>query len=448
MLAGMVQSTAAFDPVAHPQAATGRRNEVIDQMAQQGMITQQQAQEALASPLGVSNAAPARQRLHRRGRRRVLLQVRRRLPRRGRPARRAAQPRRLHDPHHARPHRAHRDDGRPARRGPGPGAQRRRRHGRGRARPGPPEVTAMGANRVFGVDGEAAGDQLRPALGAGEPRRRLGLQGVHRGHRAARRAWASTTRCRSRPTATRRRSTATAQGNPFPVRNAGRPTPRVLSMTDALAQSPNTGVRQAHGVHRRRAGGRHGGEARDALAGRAAGADGGTVDRRDREGAEPGLVHPRRHARRARSSSPTSAPPSPRAASGARRPRSSRDHRPDGAPGPGLRAALRAGRRARAGRHADERDEQGRPARRHRGRARRARRLDPADVAARPGPRSRTSRPRSSGSPPASRARSSRSTTRRPRARSATAAATPAVPLLAAATSSAARRRRGPGTRR
>ncbi|MEJ2888026.1 penicillin-binding protein [Actinomycetospora aeridis] len=53
LLAGMVQSPAAFDPVRHPAAATGRRNVVIDQMAQQGDITPVQAAEATAAPLGV-----------------------------------------------------------------------------------------------------------------------------------------------------------------------------------------------------------------------------------------------------------------------------------------------------------------------------------------------------------------------------------------------------------
>ncbi|GAA4772710.1 transglycosylase/D,D-transpeptidase PonA2 [Actinomycetospora chlora] len=56
MLAGMVQSPAVFDPVRHPAAAVGRRNVVIDQMAQQGDITPQQAAAASASPLGVDPA--------------------------------------------------------------------------------------------------------------------------------------------------------------------------------------------------------------------------------------------------------------------------------------------------------------------------------------------------------------------------------------------------------
>ena len=53
MLAGMVRSTTQFDPVANPQAALDRRNLVITQMQEQGMIDQAQAQQALAEPLGI-----------------------------------------------------------------------------------------------------------------------------------------------------------------------------------------------------------------------------------------------------------------------------------------------------------------------------------------------------------------------------------------------------------
>ncbi|HTF48506.1 MAG TPA: transglycosylase domain-containing protein [Pseudonocardia sp.] len=53
MLAGMVRSTSGYDPVSHPQAALDRRNLVIRAMAEQGMISAQQAAEAAASPLGV-----------------------------------------------------------------------------------------------------------------------------------------------------------------------------------------------------------------------------------------------------------------------------------------------------------------------------------------------------------------------------------------------------------
>jgi len=48
LLAGMVRSPAAHDPVTHPQAATFRRNEVIHRMQEQGMIDGQQATDALA----------------------------------------------------------------------------------------------------------------------------------------------------------------------------------------------------------------------------------------------------------------------------------------------------------------------------------------------------------------------------------------------------------------
>jgi membrane peptidoglycan carboxypeptidase len=54
LLAGMVNSTAAYDPVAHPRAALGRRNLVITAMRDQGMINQAQADQAIASPLGLT----------------------------------------------------------------------------------------------------------------------------------------------------------------------------------------------------------------------------------------------------------------------------------------------------------------------------------------------------------------------------------------------------------
>jgi membrane peptidoglycan carboxypeptidase len=55
LLAGMVNSTSAFDPVTNPQAATERRNLVIHQMRDQQMIDEAQADAALATPLGVAN---------------------------------------------------------------------------------------------------------------------------------------------------------------------------------------------------------------------------------------------------------------------------------------------------------------------------------------------------------------------------------------------------------
>ncbi|WP_433276978.1 penicillin-binding protein [Pseudonocardia xinjiangensis] len=53
LLAGMVRSTTAFDPVTKPEAALERRNLVILQMRDQQMIDETQTQAALAAPLGV-----------------------------------------------------------------------------------------------------------------------------------------------------------------------------------------------------------------------------------------------------------------------------------------------------------------------------------------------------------------------------------------------------------
>ncbi|WP_233159245.1 penicillin-binding protein [Pseudonocardia sp. MH-G8] len=55
LLAGMVNSTSAFDPVRNPQAATERRNIVIQQMRDQQMIDEAQAQAAFATPLGLAD---------------------------------------------------------------------------------------------------------------------------------------------------------------------------------------------------------------------------------------------------------------------------------------------------------------------------------------------------------------------------------------------------------
>jgi membrane peptidoglycan carboxypeptidase len=53
LLAGMVRSTAGFDPVRRPEAAMQRRNLVIQQMHEQGMISAAQAGAATRSALGV-----------------------------------------------------------------------------------------------------------------------------------------------------------------------------------------------------------------------------------------------------------------------------------------------------------------------------------------------------------------------------------------------------------
>ncbi len=51
LLAGMVASPTAFDPIAHPQAAKGRRNVVLLDMLQQHDITEQQYQQGISAPL-------------------------------------------------------------------------------------------------------------------------------------------------------------------------------------------------------------------------------------------------------------------------------------------------------------------------------------------------------------------------------------------------------------
>jgi membrane peptidoglycan carboxypeptidase len=57
LLAGMVQSPTQFDPVQHPEAAKSRRDLVISQLRQVGSITEAEAASATAAPLGVQSAA-------------------------------------------------------------------------------------------------------------------------------------------------------------------------------------------------------------------------------------------------------------------------------------------------------------------------------------------------------------------------------------------------------
>jgi penicillin-binding protein 1A len=51
LLAGMVSSPTAYDPIAHPQAATQRRNVVLGRMLQQRFLTQEQYDTARAQPI-------------------------------------------------------------------------------------------------------------------------------------------------------------------------------------------------------------------------------------------------------------------------------------------------------------------------------------------------------------------------------------------------------------
>ncbi len=53
LLAGMVQGPTEFDPVQHPDTAKQRRDVVIEQLRQQGSITDADASTATADPLGV-----------------------------------------------------------------------------------------------------------------------------------------------------------------------------------------------------------------------------------------------------------------------------------------------------------------------------------------------------------------------------------------------------------
>jgi membrane peptidoglycan carboxypeptidase len=60
LLAGLVQSPSRDDPFVDPEAATVRRNQVLDRMAEQGYITPEQEAEASLAPLGLSPAPPPR----------------------------------------------------------------------------------------------------------------------------------------------------------------------------------------------------------------------------------------------------------------------------------------------------------------------------------------------------------------------------------------------------
>src|SRR3954466_7040876 len=51
LLAGMVSSPTAYDPIAHPEASTARRNVVLQRMYEQRFLTQQQYEDAKARPI-------------------------------------------------------------------------------------------------------------------------------------------------------------------------------------------------------------------------------------------------------------------------------------------------------------------------------------------------------------------------------------------------------------
>ncbi|MFZ5852715.1 MAG: penicillin-binding protein [Actinomycetota bacterium] len=53
LLAGLVRGPGEYDPILNPQAAQARRDVVLDRMAQLGMVTQAQADQAKQAPLGL-----------------------------------------------------------------------------------------------------------------------------------------------------------------------------------------------------------------------------------------------------------------------------------------------------------------------------------------------------------------------------------------------------------
>ncbi|RMJ02515.1 Penicillin-binding protein 1B [Marinobacter litoralis] len=54
LLVGMVKGPSYYNPRRHPKRATARRNLVLDEMAEAGLLTEQEAKAAKAKPLGVS----------------------------------------------------------------------------------------------------------------------------------------------------------------------------------------------------------------------------------------------------------------------------------------------------------------------------------------------------------------------------------------------------------
>jgi membrane peptidoglycan carboxypeptidase len=240
MLAGMVQSTAAFDPAAHPQAATGRRNEVINQMAAQGMITPQQQQESLAAPLGIIEplgtppngcigagdaAFFCKYVVDYLGEHGISADQ---LNRGGYTIRTTLDRRALTDMTNAL-------------RNEVPAQQRNVADVMAAVLPGQDrhEVTAMGANRVFGVDGAARetsyGLPWEPVnLGAGS------VYKVFTAATALDKGLGINYQMPIPPDGYASPIYRDGSGRPFPVRNTGSYGPQ-MSMTDALAQSPNTG---------------------------------------------------------------------------------------------------------------------------------------------------------------------------------------------------------------
>lgn len=240
LLAGMVRSTTQFDPVQNPDTAKQRRDVVIDQMRQQGMIDAAQARQAVAAPLGAVNplvrvpngcigsgemgffckyvvqyltdAGFSEEQINRGGYtirttldRRAMQQVKASLDKEVPPdAPNVANVMSLVQP----------------------GDKRHR-------------VLAMGASRTFGLDADAEetsyGLPYEPVnLGAGSTYK------IFTAATALEKGLGINYRMQVPPSGYASPIYVDGSGRPIPVANASEGLPAAMSMTDALAQSPNT----------------------------------------------------------------------------------------------------------------------------------------------------------------------------------------------------------------
>ena len=302
LLAGMVRSTTATDPVTNPEAALERRNVVIRQMREQQMIDEAQMQAALAEPLGVVSplvTQPAG--CIGAGDAGFFCKYVAEYLQRGRVLHRAAQPRRLHDHHHAGPQRAGQDAGLAAGRGARGPAERGQQHGDRGARCGQAPGAGDGVEPHLRPGRGQGGDQLRAAVPAGPAGRRVGVQDLHRGHGDGEGPGHQLPAGGAAAAATPRRSTSTAVGGRCRWPTPG-DYPERLSLQDALALSPNTAfikLEEFTGVPdvvdmAVRLGMKSLATTPFVRPGRAAHRP---LDRRGDQGAEAGLVHPRGDAR-------------------------------------------------------------------------------------------------------------------------------------------------------
>ena len=211
LLAGMVRSTTQFDPVANPAGGVGPAESGDHPDA--GAGDDRRGAGAAGVGPAVGDREPVghpQERVHRGGGCRVLLQVRHRLPGRGRGADDPDPARRVHDQDHPGPGRDGEDEGVVERRGPRGRGERGRRDGHRRPGPGPPPGAGDGVEPHVRARRRQTGDQLRAAVRAGQPGRRVGVQDLHHGHRDGEGAGHQLPHGGARRAATRRRSTSTA----------------------------------------------------------------------------------------------------------------------------------------------------------------------------------------------------------------------------------------------